>query len=141
MSKLDGLVPAEKIARLARKSAKAAPEPSEEERELTGQRDRLVERFTVMQSELGGVFYEMAIRDHVRMDVLTRMAAKLQRVDAELAAVERALRGEDGPPVANCPSCEAPHAADARFCSNCGHPLLAELDLSTDLPSTNGNAA
>ena len=48
-----------------------------------------------MQADLGGVFYEMAIRDHVRMDVLTRKAAELQRVDAELAQVERAARGGD----------------------------------------------
>ena len=39
-----------------------------------------------MQADLGGAFYEMAIRDHVRMDVLTRKAAELQRVDAELLA-------------------------------------------------------
>ena len=44
-----------------------------------------------MQADLGGAFYEMAIRDHVRMDVLTRKAAELQRVDAELLAVERVL--------------------------------------------------
>ncbi len=44
-----------------------------------------------MQADLGGAFYEMAIRDHVRMDVLTRKAAELQRVDAELLAVERML--------------------------------------------------
>ena len=42
-----------------------------------------------MQADLGGAFYEMAIRDHVRLDVLTRKAAELQRVDAELLAVER----------------------------------------------------
>ena len=44
-----------------------------------------------MQADLGGAFYEMAIRDHVRMDVLTRKAAELQRVDAELLAAERLL--------------------------------------------------
>jgi hypothetical protein len=54
-------------------------------------RDRLLEKFTIMQTDLGGAFYEMAIRDHVRMDVLTRKAAELQRVDAELLAVERML--------------------------------------------------
>jgi hypothetical protein len=55
------------------------------------QRDRLLEKFTIMQADLGGAFYEMAIRDHVRMDVLTRKAAELQRVDAELLAAERLL--------------------------------------------------
>jgi hypothetical protein len=59
--------------------------------DLIAQRDRLLEKFTVMQADLGGAFYEMAIRDHVRMDVLTRKAAELQRVDAELLAAERLL--------------------------------------------------
>ena len=45
-----------------------------------------------MQSELGGLFYDMAIRDHVRMEVLVQRAAALQRVDAELAQVEHALQ-------------------------------------------------
>ena len=44
-----------------------------------------------MQSELGGLFYEMAIRDHVRMEVLIAKAAALQRLDAELGQVERLL--------------------------------------------------
>ena len=62
--------------------------------DLRAQRDRLLEKFTVMQADLGGAFYEMAIRDHVRLDVLTRKAAELQRVDAELLAVERRLEIE-----------------------------------------------
>ena len=41
------------------------------------ERERLTERFALMQSELGGVFYEMAIRDHVKMDVLIDRAAAL----------------------------------------------------------------
>jgi hypothetical protein len=59
--------------------------------DLRAQRDRLLEKFTIMQADLGGAFYEMAIRDHVRLDVLTRKAAELQRVDAELLAAERML--------------------------------------------------
>jgi hypothetical protein len=66
-----------------------APDP-----QLVFERERLTERFALMQSELGGLFYEMAIRDHVRLDVLVRKAADLQRVDAELAQVERLL--DDG---------------------------------------------
>ena len=68
------------------------PAKPEESAELLAQRDRLLEKFTVMQADLGGAFYEMAIRDHVRLDVLTRKAAELQRVDAELLAVERVAR-------------------------------------------------
>jgi len=64
--------------------------------ELRAERDRLLEKFTVMQTDLGGAFYEMAIRDHVRLDVLTRKAAELQRVDADLLAVDRMLGMFDG---------------------------------------------
>jgi hypothetical protein len=59
--------------------------------DLVAQRDRLLEKFTIMQADLGGAFYEMAIRDHVRMDVLTRKAAEMQRVDAELLAADRMI--------------------------------------------------
>jgi hypothetical protein len=67
---------------------------SEEARHLLERREKLTQRFTMMQADIGGAFYEMAIRDHVRLDVLTRKAAELQRVDVELAEVERALREE-----------------------------------------------
>ena len=56
-----------------KRSAMTAEEPAAvpaADPELLAQRDRLVERFAIMQCELGGLFYEMAIRDHVRMDVL-----------------------------------------------------------------------
>jgi hypothetical protein len=62
-------------------------------KELVAERDRLVERFAVMQSELGGLLYEMAIRDHVNMEVLIARAAELQRIDGELAEIE-AMLGE-----------------------------------------------
>jgi hypothetical protein len=61
------------------------------DRELLAKRDRLIERFTGMQLDLGGVYYEMAIRDYVKPDVLTRKAAEMQRVDAELRLLEGVL--------------------------------------------------
>jgi hypothetical protein len=64
---------------------------------LEAQRDRLIERFALMQSELGGLFYEMAIRDHVRLDVLVAKAAALQAVDTELAEVEALLATAPSP--------------------------------------------
>jgi hypothetical protein len=79
--------------KLTRRSGGVAPQPTPE---LDAQRERLTERFALMQSELGGLFYEMAIRDHVQMDVLIERAAALQRVDAELAEVERMLRDRRG---------------------------------------------
>jgi len=96
----------------------------EESAELVAQRDRLLEKFTVMQADLGGAFYEMAIRDHVRLDVLTRKAAELQRVDAELLSVERELELEREDAAGLCPGCGAPFGHGVRFCAQCGHALV-----------------
>jgi hypothetical protein len=108
----------------AKPDAGKEPEKPEESAELLAQRDRLLEKFTVMQADLGGAFYEMAIRDHVRLDVLTRKAAELQRVDAELLAVERVLELQRNDAAGLCPSCGAPYAPGVRFCAQCGNPLV-----------------
>jgi hypothetical protein len=91
-----GLVPADKLAAQARRAGAAGAGPAGAltaglDPELLARRERLTERFALLQADLGGVFYEMAIRDHVRMDVLTRKAAELQRVDVELEHVEREI--------------------------------------------------
>ena len=91
--------------------------------ELLTQRERLTERFALMQSELGGLFYEMAIRDHVRMDVLIDKAAALQRVDVELAQVEHLLDAGHVSTGGQCPNCGAPHARGAAYCSQCAAVL------------------
>jgi hypothetical protein len=90
--------------------------------ELLAERDRLTERFALQQSELGGLFYEMAIRDHVQMDVLIAKAAALQRLDAELAQLEL-LRDGSGSIGGNCPNCGATFARGAAFCSQCATSL------------------
>jgi RNA polymerase-binding transcription factor DksA len=92
-------------------------------RELIAERDRLLEKFTVMQTDLGGAFYEMAIRDHVKLDVLTRKAAELQRVDLELSKIEEALDQLASESTGQCASCGAPYEPGARFCSRCGNEL------------------
>ena len=117
-------------AKAAKPDEAAQPKP-EESAELLAQRDRLLEKFTVMQADLGGAFYEMAIRDHVRMDVLTRKAAELQRVDAELLALERVLELQREDAAGLCPSCGAPFAPGVRFCAQCGNPLVPAEDLNT----------
>jgi hypothetical protein len=121
--------PASKPVAAAKKAAakpdeEKKPAKAEESAELVAQRDRLLEKFTVMQADLGGAFYEMAIRDHVRLDVLTRKAAELQRVDAELLAVERVLELERADAAGLCPGCGAPYGHAVRFCAQCGHALV-----------------
>ncbi|HET7443696.1 MAG TPA: hypothetical protein VFJ57_03470 [Solirubrobacterales bacterium] len=108
------------------KAPKAGEKKPEERADLVAQRDRLLEKFTVMQADLGGAFYEMAIRDHVRLDVLTRKAAELQRVDAELIAIERILELERSDAAGLCPSCGSPYGHGVRFCAQCGHALTPE---------------
>jgi hypothetical protein len=93
---------------------------AEPNRELVAERDRLLEKFTVMQADLGGAFYEMAIRDHVKMDVLTRKAAELQRLDMELGEVEEALALERSDSTSACKSCGVEYEPGAKFCSQCG---------------------
>ncbi len=124
----------EKVAPAPQKTPVAAKAPPAdhaqtsdrgENSELRIQRDRLLEKFTIMQADLGGAFYEMAIRDHVRMDVLTRKAAELQRVDAELLAVERMLELQEVDAAGLCPSCNSPYGPAVRFCPQCGHSLTA----------------
>ena len=107
-----------------------APAPPPENKDLQAQRDRLLEKFTVMQADLGGAFYEMAIRDHVRLDVLTRKAAELQRVDAELLAVERLLELERSDAAGLCPSCGSPYGPAVRFCPQCGSSLASVTEVA-----------
>ena len=143
----EGMVPADKLAARAWREAGRTPAVGEQaDLELLARRERLTERFALLQADLGGVFYEMAIRDHVRMDVLTRKAAELQRVDADLAQVERELRGEPLPPLAPagaCPACGTPHAVQSRFCHSCGQPLAGAAPgttAQTAIARTNGSS-
>lgn len=85
-------------------------------------RERLAAEFNAIQLDLGGLAYEMAIRDHFRLDLLTQRAAKLQAVDVELARAE----GTMPPAVATsaaCPDCSTPLVAGAAFCAGCGRSL------------------
>jgi hypothetical protein len=116
------------LAPLAPPAPPRAPVPDPE---LVSERDRLVERMAIMQSELGGLFYEMAIRDHVRMDVLIAKAAELQGVDTELSELEGRLRDQrvdataptSSPTAGHCPACAAPYLPGAAYCSQCAHAL------------------
>lgn len=92
--------------------------------EMRARRDQLARRIAELQHDLGGLTYEMAIRDHFRLDTLTRRAAELQRVDGELAELDRLLSLEQARAVAACPSCGAMHSRGAVYCWQCGTQLL-----------------
>jgi hypothetical protein len=64
---------------------------AETRRALVNRSQELVAEVQRLRGHLGGLTYEMAIRDHFRLDVLVRRAAILQEREAELAEVERQL--------------------------------------------------
>jgi hypothetical protein len=94
--------------------------------ELRRERVRLAERVAALTWDLGGLAYEMAIRDHYRLDVLARRAAELQQADAQLGEVERLLSAAEDGVGGNCRSCGAVHSRGAAYCWRCGSPLLLE---------------
>jgi hypothetical protein len=101
--------------------------PPRETVDLELRRDKLTARFVELQWDLGGIVYEMAIRNRIRVDVLVQRAAVLQDTDAELAEVERILRMEQTGTAGTCVSCGAPHSSGAAYCWQCGQPILEQV--------------
>ncbi len=108
-------------------AARPAAPQDEPSVDLARRRDELTARFAELQYDLGGMLYEMAIRDHIRVDVLVQHAAALQDVDAELREVERILHMEETGTAGSCASCGAPHSSGAVYCWQCGQPLLEHV--------------
>jgi hypothetical protein len=94
--------------------------------ELRRRRLELAERVAALTWDLGGLAYEMAIRDHYRLDVLSRKAAELQEADAELGELQRLLATAEAGVDGQCRSCGAVHSRGAAYCWHCGAPLLQE---------------
>jgi len=92
--------------------------------DLRRRREQLAARMAELQWDLGGLVYEMAIRDSIRTDVIVQRAAALQDVDAELGEVERILRMEETGAAGECATCGAPHSSGAVYCWQCGSALL-----------------
>ena len=80
-------------------------------------------RFAELQFDLGGMAYEMASRDHFRLDVLNKQAAKLQQVGAELGQIEHLIKLDDAGAAGSCPSCGALQARGGAFCWQCGNEV------------------
>lgn len=95
--------------------------------DLQRRRDQLVARVAELQWDLGGLVYEMAVRNSIRVEVMVKRAVVLQDADAELNEVERILRMEETGTAGSCTSCGAPHSSGATFCWQCGKPLLEQV--------------
>jgi hypothetical protein len=122
--------------------AAAAPEVAtdDDHAELRARRDALAERVAELTWDLGGLTYEMAIRDHFRVDVLVRRAATLQEADAELGECERLLAAAAEGVTGSCRSCGAPHSRGAAYCWKCGQPILMQAR-PADAAGVNGAGA
>lgn len=95
--------------------------------DLERRRDQLIARVAELQWDLGGLVYEMAIRNQVTVEVLVKRAVILQDADAELAEVERIVRTEETGTAGACSRCGAPHSSGATYCWQCGQSLLEQV--------------
>jgi hypothetical protein len=114
------------------------PAPSGSMSELRRRRLELAERVAALTWDLGGLAYEMAIRDHYRLDVLARKASELQEADAQLGEVQRLLATAEAGIHGQCRSCGAVHSRGAAYCWHCGAPLIEEARpsvLQADAPA------
>jgi hypothetical protein len=120
--------------------AVSASVPSGSLAELRSRRLELAERVAGLTWDLGGLTYEMAVRDHYRLDVLARRAAELQQADAELGEVERLLGAAEAGVHGQCRSCGAVHSRGAAYCWHCGAALLVEARPSVVVQDTASRA-
>jgi hypothetical protein len=106
--------------------AGSTPVPTGSLAELRSRRLKLAERVATLTWDLGGLTYEMAVRDHYRLDTIAKRAAELQQADAELGEVERLLGAAEAGIHGQCRSCGAVHSRGAAYCWHCGAGLLQE---------------
>jgi hypothetical protein len=111
----------------AKQSTSSAPPQPEITVDLERRRDQLVARVAELQWDLGGLVYEMAVRNRIDVEVLVKRAVALQDADAELSEVERIVRMEQTGTAGSCAACGAPHSTGATFCWQCGQPLLRQV--------------
>jgi hypothetical protein len=107
----------------------------EERASLERRRDELVAQVAELHWDLGGLAYEMAIRDHFRLDVLVRKAGELQERDSELGELERVLSLQEHGGAGSCPGCGALRSRGAVYCWQCGATLMERS------PSTAANGS
>ncbi len=125
-----------------------SPDGGEGRASLERRRDELLAQVAELHWDLGGLAYEMAIRDHFRLDVLVRRAAELQERDAELGELERVLSLREHVETGTCPDCAAVHGRGALYCWQCGKVLMERVPSaaanggsSSQPPAANGGSS
>ena len=69
------------------------------------------------------IYQKMAKFLKLPSDRLSKLA-ELQRVDAELAQLERMIESGNSSVGGQCPACNAVYAHGAAFCAQCASPLI-----------------
>ena len=105
----------------------SAPREEEQLVDLERRREQLSARDAELQWDLGGLVYEMAVRNSIDVELIVKRAVPLQDADAELSEVERILRMDETGAAGSCNGCGAPHSSGATFCWQCGKPILAQV--------------
>ncbi len=106
---------------------RGAPDAGDGRASLERRRDELLAQVAELHWDLGGLAYEMAIRDHFRLDVLVRRAGELQERDAELGELERVLSLREHVETGTCPDCGSVHGRGALYCWQCGKVLMERV--------------
>ena len=117
-----------------RRRASRASEPPQRPTRPTGsidlerRRDQLVARVAELQWDLGGLVYEMAIRNRIqrRGAGQARGRAPGRRRRTERGRTASCAWSRPARP-APARSCGAPHSSGATFCWQCGQPLLEQV--------------
>jgi hypothetical protein len=108
-------------------AASSSPDTGDGRASLERRRDELLAQVAELHWDLGGLAYEMAIRDHFRLDVLVRRAGELQERDAELGELERVLSLREHVETGTCPDCGSVHGRGALYCWQCGKVLMERV--------------
>jgi hypothetical protein len=128
--------PAVNAAPPAQRVPAAAPLQPPPPADLARRREELARRFAELQWDLGGLAYEMAVRDRIRPDLLARRSAELRGIDAQIATIDRLLRTPNGVPAGACPACGAAFQAGAGYCWQCGKNLRPQPPAAVAPPPT-----
>jgi ribosomal protein L32 len=118
----------------------APPQPSFRNRARLRRRLRFLRRVRELGfRDLGGLVFDQHKFSRPNEELVRGKVAALAAVDAELRALEDALRQRREitelrePGISACPRCGTLHGSDARFCPSCGLALTGSRTIAADV--------
>jgi hypothetical protein len=118
----------------------AAPSPSFRNRGRLRRRMRFLRRVRELGfRDLGGLVFDQHKFGRLNEELVRGKVAALAAVDAELRALEHALRERRDitelrePGITACPRCGTLHGSDANFCPSCGLAITGARTIAADV--------